>query len=241
MNQKAYMPRNMAVTLLELLIVVLIVGLLATVATGIYTDEADRARVAATKALINNLEIQITRYNVDTGLLPPSGSGTIFPAVEPFDASQNQTRRDGSGYLHQALMHSNSGSSSAPSPTTWRGPYINLQADQLAHTSEGVNLQPGESDILDAWGSPLIYIKSDDYAILAGDFAGATHLFSATAPAGANPNLPAPNPSVTYGETYYNPQSYQIISFGKNRLSFGIVNGVNYNGAEADDVTNFGF
>ncbi len=234
MRYKTYTPRTLAVTLLELLIVVLIVGLLATVATGIYTDEADRARVAATKALINNLEIQITRYNVDTGLLPPSGSGATFPAVEPFTTAE--TRRDGSGFLHQALMHSNSGNTNSPSPTTWRGPYINLQVDQLVTST-----QPGQSDIVDAWGQPLVYIKSADYGIVSGDFSGGTQIFAGLAPTNANTNLPAPNPLATLGETYYNPQSYQIISFGKNRISLGSSDGVNYNGAETDDVTNFGY
>lgn len=240
MKEKAYMPRKMAVTMLELLIVVLIIGLLATVATGIYTDEADRARVAATRALINNLEIQITRYNVDTGLLPPSGSGTTFPAVEPF--VNNSTRRDGTGYLHQALVHSNSGNSNIPSPATWKGPYISFQTNQLVSTSSsGTTLQPGESDILDSWGQPLIYVKSADYATVGSDFNGGTQLFSTTAPTGANANLPAPNPSYTLGETYYNAQGYQIVSFGKNRTSLGMVDGINYNGADADDVTNFGY
>lgn len=240
MRQRQYIARKLAVTMLELMIVVLIIGLLATVATGIYTGEADRARIAATKALINNIEIGITRYEVDTGQLPPSGSGDTLPPTDTFTADQ---RRDGSGYLHEALVHSLSGNSNAPSPQGWNGPYVNFQAEQLLTPAEGTYAtdSPSQIDIVDSWGTPLIYVRYSDYAITGTAFKGGARLFSSEAPVGANPNLPAPNPNWNLGETYYNAKSYQIISFGKDRTSFGYVNGSNYNGTAADDITNFGY
>lgn len=242
MSQRKYIARAMAVTMLELLIVVLIIGLLATIATGIYTGEADRARIAATKALINNLEIGITRYEVDTGSLPPSGSGDVLPPVSP-QATTDTAWRDGSGYLHQALVHSLSGSTNNPNPSTWNGPYISFQNEQLvtAPTASGANDHASEIDIADPWGMPILYVRYSDYNVVTTNFRGGTWLFFGPAPAGANPNLPAPNPSYDLGETYYNAKSYQIISFGKDRQSFGLVNISNFNGTGADDITNFGY
>ncbi|MCE5229130.1 type II secretion system GspH family protein [bacterium] len=240
MRQTRYMAHRWAVTMIELMIVVLIIGLLATVATGIYTNEADRARVAATRALINNLEIAITRYSTDTGQLPPSGSGEYLPPSEPL--MDPGTRRDGSGYLHQAVVHSLSGNSTKPYPQGWVGPYINLQNEQLSPSKvNNTTVQPGEIDIVDSWGTPIIYVKWTDYGTVGTDFTGGTMLFPGTAPTGANPSLPAPNPSVAFGETYYNAKSYQIISFGKDRKSLGISGSYHYNGADEDDVTNFGY
>ena len=65
-------------------------------------------------------------------------------------------------------------------------------------------------------------------------------MFSGAAPGGANPDLPAPNPFLALGETYYNPQTFQLLSFGPNESTFE-PGTVNYQGAEADDITNFGY
>ncbi len=227
---------KLAVTLLELLIVVLIISLLATVATGVYSNQAERARIAATHALISNLEMAITRYELDTGSYPPSGSGI---AVPPINSPSLSDRNDGSGYLHLALVHSLTGNSNFPE-TRWQGPYVNLQKNQLRGSQEP-SLMPGQYDILDPWGRPLIYVRRSDYGVRNGNFNGGTNLFPGAAPVGANTSLPAPNPFVALGETYYNAGSYQIISLGPDGMSLGSLNGYSFTGAAADDVTNFGY
>src|SRR5262245_29463523 len=113
MLKKILQNYSRAVTMVELLVVVLIIGILATVATGVYTGEARRARVAATSDLIRQLEVGITRYEVDTGALPPSGSGNgLNPQQNQQGGAVN--RLNGSGYLHVALIYSMSGSANRP-------------------------------------------------------------------------------------------------------------------------------
>ncbi len=214
------LSRRSAVTMLELLVVVLIIGILATVATGIYTGETEKARVAATHAMINQLSMAITRYEVDLGAYPPGGSGAPLAPGAP------ASRRPGSGYLYLALVHSLSGNAYTPASPRWKGPYINLQADQVGLPSAS---QAGEFDILDAWGSPIRYFNRNEYLPL-----GAARIFQGGRPAGANPDLPASSP---FGETFYNSGSYQLISFGPNTTSLLAP----YEGTENDDVTNFGF
>lgn len=210
---------RLAVTLLELLVVLLIVSILATLATGVYTGETRRAKVAATAALIHDLELAIARYEIDLGVIPPSGSGSL---------SALSTGADGSGFLYTALVHSVSGNAYSPANSLWRGPYINLQAKNLDSGATSA----GQTDILDAWGNPVVYFASYDYV---SD--GATQMFSGTAPTGADPDLPAPNPFVSLGETYYNTSTCQIYSLGPDGATLSDP----YAGAAADDVSNFGY
>jgi type II secretory pathway pseudopilin PulG len=238
--------RRMAVTLLELLVVVLILSILATIATGVYTNQTRRARIAATRDLIGQLKIAITRYEVDLGVFPPSGSSKVYP---PSALSSTNTAdfRDGSGLLQLALVHSMSGNAANPASSLWLGPYINVHAEQLKAPAGAET--PGNYDLLDFFGNPLIYVKSDDYAINNGvtteDFTGGTQVFSGSAPSGANPDLPAPNPFLALGETYYNPSGYQIISKGPDGLTLTAavppLGTLVYKGAAADDITNFGY
>ncbi|OPZ08812.1 MAG: hypothetical protein BWZ08_00874 [candidate division BRC1 bacterium ADurb.BinA292] len=221
------LPRA-AVTLLELLVVVLIISILATIATGVYTGEAERARIAATQDLIHQLEVAITRYEADLGQFPPSGSGDVDGSLINL--------RDGSGFLQLALVHSMAGSV-YNAPPQWRGPYINVKSINLDPTATVA----GEFDILDAWGSPLVYVTSDFYESRGPSFTGGTVMFSSTRPDGANPDLPAPNPFVERGETYYNSSTYQIYSPGPNGKTFGVTSEGQFAGTEADDINNFGY
>lgn len=244
MKPNRHEPRRLAVTLLELLVVVLIIAILATIATNVYTGQTRRAKIAAAVDLLHTLEVGITSYEVDTGTLPPSGSGD-FP-LSPLNTGTGTNRTDGSGFLSMVLVHSSSANANAPSSALWKGPYAQFQADQLrGPLIGGVTLtNPGRLDILDPWGSPVIYVQNADYGIHTISFKGGTNLFSGTAPAGANPNLPAPNPYVTRGETYYNTRSYILISFGPDSVTLGSgalsTFGINYQGAGLDDITNFG-
>lgn len=239
MLKKYYANHQWAVTLMELLVVVLIISILATIATGVYTGEARRARVAATQDLIKQLEIGIARYEVDTGSLPPSGSGAQLP---PSEMTTGSSRLNGSGYLFIALTKSLSGNSMKPLSPLWDGPYIQFQAKQLKSQVSNV---PGRIDIVDAWGNPILYVNANDYTKSGGGFNGGTRLFTGTLPAGANTDLPAPNPFAALGETYYNTSTYQLVSLGPDGQSGSIVNVLSFSysfvGTDADDITNFGF
>ena len=193
MRNQAKSKQPQAVTLLELLVVVLIISLLATIATGVYTGEVQRARIAATKDLIHQLEIAITRYEIDLGQFPPSGSGDTLPP-DPLTSNNAATRVNGSGFLRVALIHSMSGNANFPASPAWDGPYLNLQAEQVGVTTAGLGGAPGSYDILDAFDGPIVFIESKDYEFSGGGFSGGTRLFFGDRPDGSNPNLPAPNP-----------------------------------------------
>lgn len=231
--------RGLGVTLIELLVVVVIIGILATMATGVYTNQARRARISATHALIHDLEIAITRYEMDVGMLPPSGSSQDLPL--PNDGSFG-SRRDGSGMLHLALIHSLSGNAWKPGTGLWDGPYIQPQAGNVG-AFQGAEVA-GNIDFLDPWGHPILYIHFNDYEEVSNAFTGGTELFRNSVD-GQNPDLPAPNPYIAQGETFYNTRTYQLISYGPNGRSLGVTIGslgqIQYKGAGEDDINNFGY
>lgn len=204
-------------TLIELLVVVLILGLLSTIAVGVFTTQVERARIASAKSTIQELSLAIERYQIDLGAYPPSGSLSNPSGVVA----------EGCGYLQLCLMHSMSGDSKSTSGTLWRGPYLNLNREQLGDFSgnplEELTAAPDRRNvqILDPWRTPYRYVRSgpnpDDYDANAATLLPSNHPFAAT-------------------EKYYNPSTFQIVSKGHDGET---PNPPNY-GMGGDDVTNFG-
>lgn len=242
-----------AVTLLELLAVVLIISILATIGSNTYIGQVRRARVAATADMIRELEIAIARYEVDVGAIPPSGSanltfsgGTITSIAAPALINvDTETSGDlpGSSLLHLTLVHSTSGSSVNPSDASWRGPYIDFQAQNIE-----LDGTTNQTQILDAFGNPIHYLTAQKYDHTT--FSG-TEMFDGSEPTAvsdnADPDLPSPNPYAGT-ETYYNVSTFQLFSLGSNGATFGTEGSgdptstsIIYAGTENDDVNNFGY
>jgi prepilin-type N-terminal cleavage/methylation domain-containing protein len=209
-------PAEKAFTLIELLAVVLILGLLASISVGVYTTQVERARIAAARTMIAELEVAINRYQIDTGQFPPSGSGSgTFPAASP---------AQGCGYLHQALTVGIG--TTSETPYNWQGPYITVKREFLGDINgvpveeSGGTLVRGQVQILDPWRSPYRYVRSgpapDSFSTMGGI------------------ELPSGYP---YAPGYYNPSTFQISSRGSN----GLPAAWNQVGTEPDDITNFGF
>lgn len=215
-----------AFTLMELLVVVLILGLLATIAVGVFTTQVERARYAAARTTIAAIELATTRYQLDIGEFPPSGSAT--PSATPDSAFE------GNGFLYLALTRSMNGNTSSPASARWQGPYIDVKKLNLGDidgfpidvaTSGPTPLLIGDIQILDPWSTPYRYVRSngsadDNYTVN-----------SAT-------ELPPGNPFAAT-DIYYNPTTYQVASKGRNGQTPPAVSG--QFGTEEDDVNNFGF
>lgn len=214
-----------AFTLMELLVVVLILGLLATIAVGVFTNQVERARYAAARTTIAALELATTRYQLDVGEFPPSGS-----------ANGGATIFEGNGWLYLALTRSMSANSSAPASARWQGPYIDVKKLNLGDingfpiddlTSSATPLAIGEIQILDPWGSPYRYVRccgsaDDNYNVNNATQLPTTNPFAAT-------------------DIFYNPTTYQIYSNGRDGDTDVTTPNNRGRGVEEDDVNNFGF
>lgn len=221
---------NVGVTLLELVVVVLILGLLSTIAVNVFSGQVNRAKIAASANTIRELDVAITRYEIDTGFIPPSGSATVF--VNNNNVSISSRTREGNGLLYLALAHSLNGNALFPLSPEWQGPYIEFNEDILgeivANAMDGFTF--GRTEILDSFNRPFVYVNADEYDV--SPFIG-TRLFSGPRPAGADPELPGNSPFAAT-ETFYNPTTWQIYSNGPNGSTSPA-----FPGAEFDDINNF--
>jgi len=69
--------RRKGFTLVEILVVVAIMGILATVTTLAVTRHMDKGRDSATKETIRVLKVAVNTYYIDTGRYPASLSGLL--------------------------------------------------------------------------------------------------------------------------------------------------------------------
>jgi prepilin-type N-terminal cleavage/methylation domain-containing protein len=209
-----------AFTLIELMVVVLILGILATLAVGVFTTQVERARYAKARTTIATLELAANRYQIDIGVFPPSGSGV--PSGPP--------TFEGCGLLHLALVHSMSGNANAPDNPRWQGPYVSIQdldlgdinGNSLADAGIVSPVPAGEIQILDPWRSPYRYVRccgssTDNYTVNDATVLPTSSPFAAT-------------------ETFYNVGTIQISSKGRDGLTLPVPN----IGTDDDDVNNFG-
>lgn len=205
------------VTIIELIVVLLIIGILSTISIGIYTQHIERARIAATKDTIHQLEVAIQSYLIDVGQLPPSGSGTNIAPNPPNPAAPAL----GCGYMQLAIQSSLNANSYAPLSPRWIGPYVEIDINKLGDINGNrmtAVLSPAEVNILDSWGRPFYYVRHQDYATFGGTERALSDPWRST-------------------ETYYNPSTFQIFSQGPNGITLPVPN----RGTEVDDINNWGY
>ena len=86
MNERSDNRRRVAragFTLIEVLLVVAILGILATVVVVNFAGKADNARIKATRASIAAICTAIDMYEVDTGKFPSSMDNLVQASGEP--------------------------------------------------------------------------------------------------------------------------------------------------------------
>ena len=207
--------RWQGVTIIELLVILAILSILATVAVGNYSASLNRARIAGALAEIRILEEACERYKLDTGQYPPSSSGTQF-APNPLNPDASGA---GCGYMLMSLRASLNGNAFAPLSGHWRGPYIDVDRDQTG-TLQGDELTTATVpmpmvQMLDVWGRPYKYIRFDDYATMGGV-------------------RTLPNDPYSEYHEFENPFSFQIISAGPDGIMYDLPGTLG-----EDDLSNF--
>lgn len=217
-KQPVKKPRQLhspgAVTLLELLVVLLIISILSTIAVGVFTKEVTRAKIAKARAEIAAIEIAVARYQIDTGMFPPSSTGTALP---PSGLNPDVPYR-GSGYLQVALRGSLNGDANAPLSERWRGPYLEWDENRIGpFAGLAAVTSKAELSYLDPWGNPYYYASSEEYDLVGATRLPLTSLYAAT-------------------ETYYNASTVQIFSLGPNGRTSLVAGEL---GEEPDDITNW--
>jgi len=95
MRKKRLKKTRTGFTMVELMAVLIILGLLATVVVRNFMGQTDKARVTTTKANLKVLNSAVMQFKMDTGRYPTEEEGLLELLVEPTDV----TGWDPGGYL----------------------------------------------------------------------------------------------------------------------------------------------
>src|ERR1700733_8764209 len=91
-KEESYMNnRNKAragVTLIEMLVVVVIIAVFAAVVGPRLLNQGDKARVVAARQQIENFQLALGQYHLDTGAYPTTEQGLAALRVAPNGANQ---------------------------------------------------------------------------------------------------------------------------------------------------------
>ena len=87
-------------TLMELLVVLMIIGLLASIAVPIYLNRADKARLQKVDVDFETLSTALHLYKLDNGMLPTTEQGLQALVVKPSRQPVPGHYKDG-GYLRE--------------------------------------------------------------------------------------------------------------------------------------------
>ena len=127
--------RQAGVTLIEMLVVVTIIALFATLVAPRLLRKSDTARVTATRAQINSFMTALGAYKLDTGMFPTTEQGLQALRTRPSGLAQ----WDGP-YLPQEIP-----------PDPWGHPYLHKypgeHGDEPDIISLGTDGQPGGEGI----------------------------------------------------------------------------------------------
>jgi general secretion pathway protein G len=136
-------------TLVELTVVLLIIGVLASILIPVVTNRVTDAKYTQALADIAKMETALAAYELDLQDFPPSGIQS----------------------LKQFLLHGSTGSANT-AVKQWKGPYLDIKEDRIDNNNTINNT--GDDKILDPWGNPYSYVHFRDYPTLGTQRAGVT-------------------------------------------------------------------
>lgn len=155
------MDKSRAFSLVELLVVVAIIGILATIVTPNVVNHIERAKFTKTLALIETLNIALETYKFDYKRYPPSMfNRQANKAIGPAEFYEIIAERAKSPISVQGrdIRIFDSGEPYWP-----KGEDILRQAGVPPSVLRAPQRSEGSSVIVDAWDSPLYYVSSEVY------------------------------------------------------------------------------
>ncbi|MFH1230641.1 MAG: type II secretion system protein [Planctomycetota bacterium] len=197
-------------TLLELLVVIGIIAILATMLIPNLAYVRTRAKISATKTLLSHIQSGLESYYAVYGDYPPTDLSDIYPGtsngvnngIESVVACLSDQKKGGPFLLSiSSDKYTNlDGDSCSTPPTNWWFGDTQLR------------------EIVDVWNNPLVYFHSRDY-----DNPGKGSNYSFTRSGDAI----APQRDASTA-TYYNPLAFQIWSAGTDeKNNNGLGNDIN--------------
>ena len=137
--------RRHGFTLMELMIVISIISILATMMVGAISVFIRMAKVKGTEATIVRFEAALQKYQNDCGAFPPTPkdptkNGSVF-AVLTGDLNNDRQYNPGTGGDKEDISKKH---------RSWRGPYVKIEPKNF----------DAEGNVLDMWGVPYRYFEN---------------------------------------------------------------------------------
>jgi prepilin-type N-terminal cleavage/methylation domain-containing protein len=217
--------RNSGFTLIEILVVVSIIGVLAGMIGVIIAKANQKAlRTASITLVKTTLSTKIKMFEQEMGRYPASNMGSIRKWGRQEKPWKNLATSDGNEInacneiLVLQLRHPDFSKKLMDDDLqSIQPPWGNIDEDAFNSTPKGARDSEAR-EVLDAWGSPIVYIYNGDY--------DKTHVIRNKD--GVDIEVHARKRE---DGTYYNENTFQLISLGAD--------GVQGDSAVSDDIQNF--
>jgi prepilin-type N-terminal cleavage/methylation domain-containing protein len=155
------MNKSRAFSLVELLVVVAIIGILATIVTPNVVNYMERAKFTKTTALIDTLDMALATYKIDYQRYPPSmfnKQANLAIGPSQFYEIIAERAKSAISLQDQDLKVFESGEHYWP-----KAEGVLRQAGVPAQVLTAPQSTEGSEVIVDSWGQPLYYVSSEVY------------------------------------------------------------------------------
>ena len=145
-NNYRNMSNRFGFTLMEILVVIIVIAVLASVGGSMITSFVEQSKVSATKQKLGNLKNALLAYQADVGRMPHTGSAKSSGCIEAyFNATSKGEILSYNDDEKNVLLtdNINVGLKMKQYKKRWRGPYIDSSASDF---------------MFDAWDNPIHYV-----------------------------------------------------------------------------------
>lgn len=141
------MKRRLGFSMIELLVVIAVIGILAGILLPVLGKMRERGKIAATMAMIKNLEVAIRQYDFDFGQYPPDANAAMSGTIDPMynTGAECLVFFLGTPFRKMPIKANHVQASKNG------GPYFEFRDDRLADVGEDFDV------IVDYWGTPIEY------------------------------------------------------------------------------------
>ena len=150
-------PRTRGFTLVEMLIVISIIVILMALLIPVLGTVQQRAKMRATRAMIDGIQNALQRYCIDFNEYPPSNTAGLSG---PVDAS--------SLYVYLSGPNGRGIDTVQGGLARHRDPYMNIPPEYVKRVG-------GQTLVVDPWGSPIVYLNCKAHTDAGGLAAGLCH------------------------------------------------------------------
>ena len=134
--------RKSGFTLMEIMIVIIVIAVLASVAGPMIGNITDQGRASATKSKMSNLKSALIQYQGDVGRFPYIGGSTNIGCSTAFD--QNTLMCDNDEDYNVLVCNSNDNVKMPNYGRKWKGPYMDSDPSDF---------------MFDSWGNRIMYVR----------------------------------------------------------------------------------